>query len=206
MRGLSSRPRRRCCGGAPRHSPFVPVFAPLCLTLSLASRLVSIPFASAVARPLQRALGEFFWCGFGAIVRSGAWTSGYEVRAVLVRLRLRLRLLGVRSSSQGAAGSEVRLRHSFLRCRSFGVWCLASGFVVSVGVFVRSSCFRGVSKRVPGFGATQVWLAVHSSRLVRWLERWLLEQTVPTVAAVVGVYAAGGRPRVQGDVLLVRCD
>jgi len=47
---------------------------------------------------------------------------------------------------------------------------------------------------------------VYLLRLGRWLERWLLEQTVPAVAAVVWVYAAGRRLRVQGDFLLVRCE
>lgn len=45
-----------------------------------------------------------------------------------------------------------------------GVWL--RGFVTSVGVFAcsRSSCVRGVSRRVPGFSVAQVWLAVCTCR------------------------------------------
>ncbi len=168
--GSAARPfftaaRRRSGGGAPRHSPFVPVFAPLCLTLSLASRLVPIPVASAVAWPLQRALGEFFWCGFGAIVRSGARASGYEVRGVLLRIVLRWWREEVFSTSCWKRSPPSTFFLAVPEFRRLVVW--RRGFVISVGVFMcsRCPCLGGVSERVPGFRVAQVWLAVYLSRL-----------------------------------------
>jgi hypothetical protein len=51
-----------------RHSPFLPRFAAIFLTLFFPFPLAHIPIASAVSSSLQRAPVDLFWCGFGAVL------------------------------------------------------------------------------------------------------------------------------------------